>query len=109
MINLIPFMKIKSIINNTVNFIITRFIELFGLTISIIGFLLLISLISYSPDDPNFIFPDNLKIQNILGHRGSFVSDLFLQSLGMISILLSITLVFSGIKIIYSKKIFYII
>ncbi len=102
-------MKIKSIINNTVNFIITRFIELFGLTISIIGFLLLISLISYSPDDPNFIFPDNLKIQNILGHRGSFVSDLFLQSLGMISILLSITLVFSGIKIIYSKKIFYII
>ena len=49
-------MKIKNIVNNTLNFVIKRFIELFGLTCSIIGLLLLISFASYSPEDPNFIF-----------------------------------------------------
>ena len=70
-------MRIKTIVNNTLNFIIKRFIELFGLITSIIGLLLLVSLISYSPEDPNFIFSDNLKVQNFLGFKGSFISDLF--------------------------------
>ena len=102
-------MRIKTIVNNTLNFIIKRFIELFGLITSIIGLLLLVSLISYSPEDPNFIFSDDLKVQNFLGFKGSFISDLFLQSLGLISILLPVTLFCSGIKIINSKKLFYLI
>ena len=102
-------MQIKTLVNNTLNFIIKRFIEFFGLITSVIGCLLLIALISYSPEDPNFIFPDNLQIQNLLGYRGSFISDFFLQSFGLISILLSITLILSGIKIINSKKIFYLL
>ena len=84
-------MEIKKIFENISNFIIKRFIELFGILISISAILLFISLLSYSPEDPNFIFPENAEIKNILGFRGSFISDLFFQSIGLISILVSIT------------------
>ena len=88
-------MEIKKLANNSLNFIIKRFIELFGLSILLISIFLLISLISYSPEDPNFIFPENTEIQNIMGFKGSFTSDIFLQSLGLISILVSISLFFT--------------
>ena len=44
-------------------FFYLRLIELSGVIISILGLLLLTSLITYSPDDPNFIFPDNTKFK----------------------------------------------
>ena len=102
-------MEIKKIFENISNFIITRFIELFGLLISILSIFLLISLLSYSPDDPNFIFPENTKIKNILGFRGSFVSDLFYQSIGLISILMSVTFFITGINVMRTKKILIIL
>ena len=68
--------------------------------------LLLVSLLGYSPEDPNFIFPDNQKIKNFLGLKGSIVSDLFYQSVGLISILISISLFLTGTNIVRSKKIF---
>ena len=70
-------MEIKKILENTSNFIIKRFIEVLGLFVSILSVLLLISLLSYNPEDPNFIFPDNTEIKNILGFRGSFISEFF--------------------------------
>ena len=97
-------MEIKKILENTANFLIKRLIEVFGLFISILSVLLLIALLSYSPEDPNFIFPDNTEIKNILGSKGSFVSDLFFQSIGLISILASITLFITGNNIIRTKK-----
>jgi len=102
-------MEIKKLANDSLNFIIKRFIELFGLIILLISIFLLISLISYSPEDPNFIFPENTEIQNILGFKGSFTSDLFFQSLGLISMLVSISLFFTSINIIKSKQIFLLI
>ena len=102
-------MEIKKILENISNFIIKRFIEVFGLLISILSTLLLISLLSYYPEDPNFIFPDNTEIRNILGFRGSFVSDLFFQSLGLISVLVSITFFITGINIIRTKKLLLIL
>ena len=97
-------MEINKILKNTYNFLIKRFIELFGILVAIFSILLLISLVSYSPEDPNFIFPDNTKIKNILGFNGSFVSDIFFQSIGLISILTSITIFFTGFNIIRNKK-----
>jgi DNA segregation ATPase FtsK/SpoIIIE, S-DNA-T family len=98
-------MEIKKLINNSLNFGINRLIEFIGLIIAIIGFLLFISLISYSPEDPNFIFPDNTNINNILGFRGSFVSDIFFQCFGLISLLIPFSLIFSGITIMLNRKI----
>jgi len=102
-------MEIKKILENISNFLVKRFIEVFGLIISILSLLLLISLLSYSPEDPNFIFPNDTKINNTLGFRGSFVSDLFFQSIGLISILTSITLFITGGNIIKTKKLLIIL
>ena len=76
-------MEFKKLANNTINFGINRIIETLGLGIIIAGVLLLISLVSFSPDDPNFIFPDNTVIKNLLGFQGSFTSDLFFSLLGL--------------------------
>ena len=73
-------MEFKKLANNTIKFGINRIIEVLALCIIIVGVLLLISLASFSPDDPNFIFPDNTTIKNFLGFRGSVTSDLFFQS-----------------------------
>ena len=70
---------------------------------------MLISLLSYSPNDPNFIFSENTDIENLLGFQGSYLSDLLFQSIGLVSILLCITIFFTGVIIIVSKKILLII
>ena len=102
-------MNIKKIINMTLAFLAKRIAEIFGFLIFLSGFILLISLISYSPEDPNFIFPENREIKNLLGFRGSYISDLFFQSIGLISYLFSITLILTGINIFTSKDFFLII
>ncbi len=102
-------MKIKKLANNALNFGINRVIEIFGIVIAIIGLLLLISLISFSPDDPNFIFPQNTEIKNLLGFHGSFTADLFFQSFGLIALLIPFSFIFVGINTILNKKIFLII
>ena len=70
-------MNIKKTANLFANFTIKRIAEILGITVLSAGVLLLLALLTYSPEDPNFIFPDNTEIKNILGFRGSFVSDLF--------------------------------
>ncbi len=102
-------MNIKNIGNKILNFIINRLKEIFGLITIIIGILFFISLTSYSPEDPNFIFSNDTEIKNLLGLKGSFISDLFFQSLGLISYLIPITLIISGIYICFKKKIIIII
>ena len=72
-------MDIKKTANLLINFAVKRLAEIFGFLICCIGTFLLISLLSYSPDDPNFIFPDNTEIRNLLGFRGSYISDIFFQ------------------------------
>ncbi len=102
-------MEIKKIANTALVFTIKRLIEMYGLIISGLGILLLISLITYSPNDPNFIFPENTKINNLLGFHGSYISDLFFQSIGLISYLIPFTLFFTGINIFRNKDFFLII
>ncbi|MDC3062800.1 DNA translocase FtsK [Candidatus Pelagibacter sp.] len=102
-------MDIKKTANLFANFTIKRTAEIFGITVFCAGVLLLLALITYSPEDPNFIFPENTKIENILGFQGSFVSDVFFQSIGLVSYFFSFTLIITGINIIRSKEFFLII
>ncbi|MDC0451689.1 DNA translocase FtsK [Candidatus Pelagibacter sp.] len=101
-------MEFKKLANNTINFGINRIIETAGITLVVIGLLLLVSLATFSPDDPNFIFPDNTEIKNLLGFNGSYTADLFFQTFGLIALLIPFTLIFSGINIVLNKKIFLI-
>jgi S-DNA-T family DNA segregation ATPase FtsK/SpoIIIE len=83
--------------------------EIFGILISLAGGLLLLALITYSPNDPNFIFPENTKIENLMGFHGSFVSDLLFQSVGLMAYLIPFTLLITGINILKTKDFFLVI
>jgi len=102
-------MNIKKTANLLLNFAIKRLMEIFGIIVFLLGSMLLVSLITYSPDDPNFIFPENTEIKNLLGFQGSFTSDLFFQSVGLISYLISITYIITGANIFRIKDFFLII
>ena len=97
-------MEIKKIANNVLNFSINRVIETVGIVIVVTGILLLICLVSFSPDDPNFIFPKNTEIKNFLGFQGSFTADFFFQSFGLIALLIPFSFIFTGINIFIAKK-----
>jgi len=102
-------MDIKKTANLLINFTLKRLAEILGVVVFVVGILLLASLLTYSPSDPNFIFPDNTKINNIFGFKGSFVSDLFFQSIGLISYLFSLTLIITGANIFKLKEFFLVI
>ena len=98
-------MEIKKLAKNTLKFGINRLIESICIATVIIGLLLLGALLSFWPNDPNFIFPENKPILNILGFRGSFTSDLFFQSFGRIALLIPFSFIFTGINIFLNKNI----
>ena len=97
-------MDIKKIFNKTLDFTFKRVIELFSILLILLSILLLLSFLTYSPDDPNFIFPKNVEIKNLLGFTGSYISDLFFQSIGIISFLIPITIFFTSINLFKNKK-----
>ena len=103
------YMDIKRSVNLLLNFAIKRIAEVFGVIVLIAGVFLLTALITYSPEDPNFVFPDNKEIKNLLGFQGSFISDLFFQSVGLISYLISLTFISTGINIFRQKEFFLLI
>ena len=99
-------MNIKKTANLLFNFAIKRLAEIFGIIIFLVGAMLLVALITYSPNDPNFIFPENTKIENSMGFYGSFISDLLFQSVGLIAYLIPFTLTLTGINIFKTKDFF---
>ena len=103
------YMDIKKLGNTALIFIIRRIIEIIGVSVSLLGIFIFISLITYSPMDPNFIFPDNTEIKNMFGFQGSYTSDIFFQSFGFIAYLIPVTYFFTGINIFKTKEIFILI
>ena len=88
------------------NFIKNRLIECLGIILMLFGIFLFVSIITYSPSDPNFIYAaESTEIKNIGGFYGSVVSDFLLQSLGLISFFLVLNFFYWGFEIITKKKI----
>ena len=80
-------LKIKNI--DLKAFIFNRLIEIFAIGLFLLAILLSLAVVSYTPDDPNFIFSENIEIKNKLGIYGSYVSDFFFQSIGLISFIIN--------------------
>jgi len=77
-----------------------------GILLIVISIFLLVSIVSYSPSDPNFIYTsENTEIKNIGGFYGSVISDFLLQSLGLVSIFLVFNFFYWGIKLTTQKEI----
>ena len=98
------FMKFENFLTKTKDFLIKRIAELFALFVIFIGSVIFISLLSYSPQDPNFIIGGNGEIKNMLGLRGSIVSDFLFQSIGLICYAIPFTFLFSGVYLFAIKK-----
>ena len=102
-------MDIKNNIEKVKHFALKRVIEFIGISILVFSILIFIALISYSPTDPNFIYPEDQEIRNILGINGSIGADFLLQSIGLISYFLPITLIFLSVTIIFQKNLMQIL
>ena len=102
-------MNIKSLSKKTLDFTIKRLAEITGILLICLSILLFIALVSYSPDDPNFIFSEKSEFKNMLGFKGSYTSDLFFQAVGLVSFFISFTIFFTGINLIKNKKFLFLI
>lgn len=92
------------------NFTKKRLIELLAFTLILSSFFLFISILTYSPSDPNFIYnPENSTIKNFGGFYGSVISDFLLQSIGLVVFFVVFNFFFWGIKLFFNKKINYFI
>ena len=97
-------MELSKVSKKISDFTINRIIEIIGLILVVFSIFLFLSLATYSPEDPNFIFTEQVNIKNIFGFYGSVISDLFLQSIGLISFLFCFTIFFLGIFTIKKKN-----
>ena len=96
----------KNIYSNTLDFFKKRFIELFGLLLISIFFLFSYSLIKYSPENATLIYKaDSLDTAGFFETYPNIVADFFLQSFGLISFLIAVSLLSWGINLMINKKI----
>ena len=72
-------LKIKNI--DLKAFIFDRLVEIFAIGLFLLAILLSLAVVSYTPDDPNFIFSEAQKVKNLLGINGSIISDFFFNQL----------------------------
>ena len=94
------------IYQNFTNFLKNRTIELLGLSLVFFAVLLSVSFFSYTPNDPTFLYgSETNNIKNLLGLYGGIVADFLLQSFGLTSFLVLITILSWGLNLIIKKKI----
>ena len=94
------------IYKNITDFLKKRTIELIGLAIISSALLLAISFFSYSPNDPTLVYgTENVVINNLLGVYGGQIADFLLQSFGLASFLILITITVWGVSLIVKKEI----
>ena len=96
----------KSIYSNTLDFFKRRFIELFGLLLISLFFVFSYSLFSYSPENSTLIYKIDAPNTGIVFQKYlNMVADFFLQSFGLISFLIAVSILSWGISLIMNKKI----
>jgi DNA segregation ATPase FtsK/SpoIIIE, S-DNA-T family len=94
------------IYKNFTNFLKNRTIELMGLSLIFAAILLSASFFTYSPNDPTLVYGAEAEdINNLLGVYGGIVADFLLQSFGLTSFLILITIISWGLNLILKKKV----
>ena len=92
-------------LNSLTNFLKKRTFEFVGLLLISLGIALTISFATYSPADPSIIYGESTSnIKNFFGIYGSKTSDFLLQSFGLISFLILVTIISWGIKLVFVKE-----
>jgi len=98
-------MENSKILHNSLNFFKRRIAELTGFFLVIISALFIFSLSKYSPESPSFILnSDKLDFTDYFGSLSNAISDIFLQSFGLVSFVIGISVLLWGINLILEKK-----
>ena len=79
-------------------FLKRRISEILGLSVGLSGLLLLVALLSYAPGDPSLNSAADSNPGNLLGIAGAYLSDLLLQSLGIVGAVPALILVVWGVQ-----------
>ena len=96
----------NSLFDNISNFIKRRLIEFFGLILIAFFFFYTFALINYSAENSTLIYKaDNSDVPNFFYYYSNLVADLFLQSFGLISFLIGISVLSWGVNLIIGKKV----
>ena len=96
----------SSLFSNIADFIKKRLIEFFGLILVTFFFFFTFGLFNYSAENSTLIYKTNdLETPNIFNYYTNVIADFFLQSFGLISFLIGISILSWGINLIISKKI----
>ncbi len=96
----------NSFFDNISNFIKRRLIEFFGLILIAFFFFYTFALINYSAENSTLIYKaDNSDVPNFFYYYSNLVADLFLQSFGLISFLIGISVLSWGVNLIIGKKV----
>ena len=96
----------SSLFGNMANFIKKRLIEFFGLILITFFFFYTFALVNYSVENSTLIYKaDNSDTPSFFYYYSNLVADFFLQSFGLMSFLIGISIFSWGINFIISKKI----
>ena len=96
----------NNLFGNITNFIKKRLIEFFGLILIAFFLLYTFAIVNYSAENSTLIYKaDNSDTTSVFYYYSNIIADLFLQSFGLISFLIGITIFSWGINLIISKKI----
>ena len=100
-------MKLNSkIFDSSIHFLKRRIAELTGFLLVVVSCLFIFSLSIYSPESPSFILnAEKLNVKDYFGSLSNAISDIFLQSFGLVSFFIGISISFWGINLIVNKKI----
>ena len=89
----------NKLLDNSINFLKRRMAELGGLFLVFISVLFIFSLAIYSPENPSFILnSEELDFTNYIGSSlSNAISDIFLQSFGLVSFFIGISFLLWGL------------
>ena len=79
--------------------------EVLAVVLVAVAVLLLLSLLTFDPTDPNWnLAGPKHAPNNLIGVVGAYISDLFLQLFGLASVALPILLILTAIRIFFSDR-----
>ncbi|MBI5025596.1 MAG: DNA translocase FtsK 4TM domain-containing protein [Nitrospirae bacterium] len=78
--------------------------EILGITASVAGLVILLSLLSHNPWDPSLFTYSHGKTSNLLGPFGAYVSDFLLQIIGYTAYALPVIFCFYGIRRLFDRE-----
>ena len=96
----------SNLFDNIANFIKKRLIEFFGLFLISLFFFFTFALFNYSAENSTLIYKgNNFDEPGIFYYYSNIIADFFLQSFGLISFLIGVSIFSWGINLVIAKKV----